>query len=220
MIVTTFNISTSKKNTDIGALGNFDILALQEVHESLVLKLQSDLPEYNCFFTNNNNGKSNFGIFTAVSKKLEILSFDETEVISLQDRLLDKDKKRNAQFFNIRGEDGKFDFVNLHLPVYRFYEKKLVSLQKIIEKVGEDKAIISGDFNFTSVLGLNKKLLDFMDDAGFMNAASVKNTRNGFPSAGQVDYIFQKGFSGVKSCGIVIGKFFSDHSPLTCNLYF
>ena len=160
------------------------------------------------------------GELTAHKKGLRLL---ESKQLSLGNHLWErryKDAKgqRSALVTAYRYEDTVFTVANIHLSMLSPHSMRYKQLQIVISELERfsENALIIGDFNYTSLLGVSR-LFKFMTKYGFTCVGERLITHRIFKHIPQqLDYLFQKGF--VPKHITVLKVPHSDHLPLYVKL--
>ncbi|HSW97322.1 MAG TPA: endonuclease/exonuclease/phosphatase family protein [Candidatus Saccharimonadales bacterium] len=196
----------------------FDIICFQEFPIAKIDTFLSSIEVTNYDYRFSNGFKKRnkqYGQLTLFKRK-DIKILDDT-VLSLGSSVLERSKtkgERSSLLTRFSYKDKQFLLANTHLVCFALNKKRLVQLEKIIKhfaSVADSKLpiLVVGDFNYSSLIR-QKKLLDYMEGHGFINAYKTHTFKLLFLKY-QLDYVFYK------NCEInnvdVLKLNFSDHFP-------
>ncbi|HLC94838.1 MAG TPA: endonuclease/exonuclease/phosphatase family protein [Patescibacteria group bacterium] len=200
----------------------FDVLCFQEFPEKKISKFLEHFPGRNLAYQFSPaimERKRTFGQLTVYNR--DKLTLIKHHVLDLgkspwENRLFSMIKKkkivRNSLLTFFKNDTHEFVVANTHLTLVARNKYRISQLASIINHVnGTSRAIILGDFNYTSLLP-RRRLMHLMERNDFRHATDrLKTHRIGFLKH-QLDYIFYKNlsFSHVE----VKRVNFSDHYPL------
>jgi endonuclease/exonuclease/phosphatase family metal-dependent hydrolase len=120
--------------------------------------------------------------------------------------------KRSALVIEFKINNEIYSLANIHLTPASFHGKRRKQLTKVIEETKTSKAIIVGDFNYSSLL--NKKgLISFMNKYNYDLAGEHMITNKfKYKIPQQLDYVFYKNMNHNKT--EVFDLPYSDHFPV------
>lgn len=120
--------------------------------------------------------------------------------------------KRSAIIIEFEINKKNYSLANVHLTPVSFHGKRRKQLEIVIKETKADKAIIVGDFNYSSLL--NKKgLITFMKNFDFHLAGeNLITNKYKYKLSQQLDYVFYKNIVHKKT--EVFDLNYSDHFPV------
>ncbi|HSW88702.1 MAG TPA: endonuclease/exonuclease/phosphatase family protein [Candidatus Saccharimonadales bacterium] len=221
--ILTYNIRYGEKLADIMQWliqrdRAFDIICFQEFPIAEIDTFLGSIKTttYDYKFSNGFKKKDKqYGQLTLFKRK-DIQLLDDT-VLSLGSSILERSKtkgERSSLITRFAYKNKQFLLANTHLVCFALNKKRLVQLEKIIKHFTTvaDKdlpILVVGDFNYSSLIR-QKKLLDYMEGHGFVNAYKTHTFKLLFLKY-QLDYVFYK------NCEVhdvdVLKLHFSDHFP-------
>ena len=124
--------------------------------------------------------------------------------------------KRSAIITTFQKDDIEFDLANVHLTPLSFHGLRKRQLHQVIKNVKIKRAIILGDFNYSSLLN-SGGLITFMNKYNYEVAGEKLITNKyKYKISQQLDYIFYKNLKieNIK----VLELPYSDHFPILADL--
>jgi endonuclease/exonuclease/phosphatase (EEP) superfamily protein YafD len=151
------------------------------------------------------------------------LRFLESKDIALGNHLWERRHnaikgQRSGLLTAYRYNEALFAVANVHLSVFSPHSMRYKQLRMVIEELERfsENALIIGDFNYTSLLGV-KRLFRFMGEYDFVCVGERMITHKIFKRIPQqLDYVFQKGFAPQEISVLTVPH--SDHLPLYMKL--
>lgn len=221
--ILTYNIECGRRLDDIYAwIGKnkkqIDVICFQEFPETELQHLSSHFPSPSSTFSFTPGMikyKKQYGQLTvSLNKDLklrEAISID-LGVDHLEKWYRKRPTQRTALLTNFSYKGVHFSVVNIHLSAFSLNAKRRDQLKKVLDNISEDKAVILGDYNYSSLI-LRSKLIDFMAQSNFTEAGEKMITHQlQVKVRQQLDYVFYRNmeFESIE----VEGVDFSDHLPI------
>ncbi len=120
--------------------------------------------------------------------------------------------KRSAIIIGFEINGKTIELANVHLTPASLHGKRRKQLSKVIEETNTDKAIIVGDYNYSSLLNKNG-LISFMEKYNYKLAGeNLITNKYKYVVPQQLDYVFYKNLNHENTEVFVLP--YSDHFPV------